>query len=213
MKTVGQILLEARTAQKLTLRDIEQGTKIRMKFLEAIEADDFTRLPSLSYAKGFVKNYSDFLGLDSVKTLAFFRRQTSETPKSSLLPRGMEEPLNRSLWQLTPGRFVALIIIGLVTLFLLYLGFQYRALQQPPSLSIDSPGNHAVVTDQRIEILGKTDPDATVTVNGVSVLVRGDGRFFDQEVLTSGVNTFTIIATSRLGKSTTLVRDVGLKQP
>ncbi len=212
MKTVGEMLREARLTRGYTVGDVEQGTKIRLKFLEAIEANDFSKLPSLSYAKGFVKNYSDFLGLNSEKTLAFFRRQTNETPKSSLLPKGMGEPLNRSLWQLTPGRFVALIIIGLVSLFLLYLGFQYRALQQQPSLTIDSPVNHAVVTDTRLEILGSTDPDATVTINGVSVLVRGDGKFFDQVALDPGVNKFTIIATSRLGKSTTITREVGVKQ-
>ena len=184
MKTVGEMLQEARVARGYTIQNVEQGTKIRSKFLEAIESNDFSRLPSLSYAKGFVKNYSDFLGLDSTKTLAFFRRQTDETPKSSLLPKGMEEPLNRSLLQLTPGRFVALIVIGLVTLFLLYLGFQYRALQQPPTLTIDSPVNHEVVTDQRLEILGKTDPDATVTVNGVSVLVRDNGDFLTRSLWT-----------------------------
>jgi len=213
MKTVGEMLRDSRVAHGYTVDDVEQGTKIRAKFVEAIEENDFTKLPSLSYAKGFVKNYSDFLGLDSGKTLAFFRRQTNEMPKSSLLPKGMEEPLNRSLWQLTPGRFVALIIIGLVSLFLLYLGFQYRALQKPPTLNIDSPVNHAVVTDQRLEILGKTDPDATVTINGVSVLVRDDGKFFDQVALDPGVNTFTITATSRLGRATTVVREVGVKQP
>jgi cytoskeletal protein RodZ len=213
MKTVGETLRETRIARGYTVHDVEQGTKIRSKFLEAIEINDFSKLPSLSYAKGFVKNYSDFLGLDSERTLAFFRRQTNETPRSSLLPKGMEEPLNRSLWQLTPGRFVALVVVGLVSLFLLYLGFQYRALQQPPTLAIDSPVNHAVVVDQRLEILGSTDPDATVTINGVSVLVRADGKFFDQVALVPGVNTFTIIATSRLGKSTTVIREVGVKQP
>jgi len=67
------------------------------------------------------------------------------------------------------------------------------------------------VSDPRLQILGNTDPDATVTINGVSVLVRGDGKFFDQVALNPGVNTFTIIATSRLGKSTTIIRDIGVK--
>jgi cytoskeletal protein RodZ len=211
MKTVGETLRETRLERGITISEVEHGTKIRAKFLEAIEADDFVKLPSLSYAKGFVKNYSDFLGLNSEKTLAFFRRQTNEMPKSSLLPKGMGEPLNRTWWQLTPGRFVALIIIGLVTLFLFYLGFQYRALQQSPKLIIDTPVNHTVVSESRLEILGSTDPDATVTINGISVLVRSDGKFFDQVVLVPGVNTFTIVATSRLGKTTTVTRDVGLK--
>jgi cytoskeletal protein RodZ len=212
MNTVGGMLRDARNVKKLTLQDIEQGTKIRLKFLEAIENDDFNTMPSLSYAKGFVKNYSEYLGLDSKITLAFFRRQITDVPKSSLLPKGMEEPLNRSVFQLTPGRFVAIVVAALILLFLAYLGFQYRALQQAPTLSVDSPVNHAVVVEKRIEVFGKTDPDATVTINGVSVLVRSDGKFFDQIALEGGVNKLTIVATSRLGKSTTVIREVGLKQ-
>jgi cytoskeletal protein RodZ len=212
MKTVGEILRDARIAKQLKLTDIEQGTKIRLKFLEAIEGDNFKIMPSLSYAKGFVKNYSEFLGLDSNTTLAFFRRQTTDVPRSSLLPKGMEEPLNRSALQLTPGKFVGFVIAVFIVLFLAYLGFQYHSLQQPPILLIDSPADQVIVTEKRMEVFGKTDPDATVTINGVSVIVRGDGEFFDQIALDAGVNKLTIVATSRLGKTTTALREVGLKQ-
>lgn len=102
MRTVGEMLKEARIEKKYSLEDIERGTKIRLKFLQAMERDDFAQMPSLSYAKGFIKNYSEFLGLNSKTVLAFFRRQTIDTPKSHLLPKGMGEPLNRSLFQLTP---------------------------------------------------------------------------------------------------------------
>jgi len=60
--------------------------------------------------------------------------------------------------------------------------------------------------------VGQTDPDATVTVNGRSVLVRSDGTFFEQVAIETGVNTITIVATSRLGKATTIVRQVGYQQ-
>jgi cytoskeletal protein RodZ len=213
MKTVGVILREARLSKKLSFSDVEVATKIRMKFLTAIEEDDFSSMPSLSYAKGFVKNYSEFLGLDSVTVLAFFRRQIADVPKSSLLPKGMEEPLNRSAFQLTPARFVGSIVVVLVLLFLGYLANQYRSFQLPPNLSVDSPKNQQIVADSRIEVMGTTDSDATVTINGTSVLVRGDGKFFDQVALNPGVNKITVVSTSRLGKTRTVVREVGLKQP
>ncbi|HUD19491.1 MAG TPA: helix-turn-helix domain-containing protein [Patescibacteria group bacterium] len=209
MKTVGEMLQEARQSKHLTLEDIEEGTKIRLKFLRAIEANDFSTMPSLSYAKGFVKNYGEYLGMDSRVVLAFFRRQIADAPRSSLLPKGMEKPLNRSLIQLTPGRFIGLIVVVCVVLFLAYFVLQYRTLNQPPILTIDQPTNQKVVSDSRVEIFGKTDPDATVTINGVSVLVRGDGKFFDQVGLDSGVNTIVITATSRFGKSSTVTREVG----
>jgi cytoskeletal protein RodZ len=211
MKTVGEMLREAREHKSLSLEQVEEGTKIRLKFLTAIESDNFSTMPSLSYAKGFVKNYSEFLGLNSRTVLAFFRRQTVEISKSSLLPKGMEEPLNRSAMQLTPSRFVTLIVVVLVSLFLIYLGLQYRTLQQAPTLVIDEPKNQAVVTDKRVDVLGTTDADATLTINGISTLVRSDGKFFDQIHLEPGVNTLTIVATSRLGKTTTRVVEIGLK--
>ncbi|MCX6793623.1 MAG: helix-turn-helix domain-containing protein [Candidatus Gottesmanbacteria bacterium] len=213
MKTVGSILKEARVARNIALAQAEQATKIRLKFLKAIESDDYSGLPSLSYAKGFVKNYSEYLGLDSSMVLAFFRRQTAEVTRSSLLPKGVSEPLGKSLFQLTPGKFLSGILIALALIFLGYLGFQYRKLNQPAFLSIESPTNQFVTHERRVDILGKTDPDATVTVNGINVLVRGDGKFFDQVPLDTGVNKITIIATSRFGKTTTVVREVGLQLP
>lgn len=207
MKTVGLILKETRTAKNLTLDDIEKVTKIRARFLEAIEADDYSKLPSVTYAKGFVKNYAEYLGLNTGHILAFFRRQTRETPKSSLLPK-QEEPLNRTWLQLTPGRFLALILIGLASLFLGYLGLQYRDLQNPPTLIVSEPKDNLVSTSPRLDVLGKTDSDATITVNNISVLVRSDGQFFDQITLDQGINHVVFVATSRYGKTTTIQKNV-----
>jgi cytoskeletal protein RodZ len=209
MRTVGQMLKEKRIAKGLSLQNVEAATKIRLKFLDAMESDEYTKLPSLAYAKGFVKNYSEFLGLKSADMLAFFRRQTKEVPKNSLLPKGMSDSLKQSHLRLTPSRFIILIGVFLFITFLLYFGLQYRRLQQPPSLTIDSPKDGLVTSERRVDVFGKTDSDATVTVNGTSVLVRGDGKFFDQLSLDLGVNKVTIVANSRFGKSVTIVREVG----
>lgn len=208
MKTVGIILQNARIKKGYSLEHIEKDTKIRKKFLEAIEADDFTTLPSLSYAKGFVKNYTEYLGLESGLTLAIFRRQTRDVARSSLLPKGVTEPLNRSFFQLTPGRFLAIFLGGLVSIFLIYFLYQYQTLRFPPHLSIDTPKASEVSDQKRIDVTGTTDPDATITINGVSAIVRSDGKFFDQVTLEVGKNTVTVVATSRYGKSVTQKRDV-----
>lgn len=201
---------DARIQKNISLERVEEATKIRIKFLEAIEEDDYTQLPSLSYAKGFIKNYSDFLGLDSRTVLAFFRRQNTDLPKSSILPKGVEDPLNKSAFQLTPGKFLAVLVAGLVGLFLVYLGFQYQGLRRAPTLEVESPTSQMLVTEKRVDVLGRTDPDATVTIQGVSALVRSDGKFFDQVNLDPGVNVITVVATSRFGKTTTVTREVGL---
>lgn len=208
MKTVGSILRQAREARGLTLDEIERATKIRAKFLEAIEADDYTILPTQAYAKGFVKNYGEFLGIPAGTILAFFRRQTEEVGRSAILPKGVARSLHRTWFQLTPGRFLIFLFVGLVVSFLTYLGLQYRELQNPPRLTIEAPAENASVAVKKVDLLGSTDPDATVTVNGISVLVRGDGKFFDQVTIEPGGNTITVTATSRYGKTTTATRFV-----
>jgi len=211
MKTVGSMLHEVRMQKGIVLEDVEKATKIRKKFLEAIEQDDYAIIPSLAYAKGFVKNYSEFLGLDSQMTLAFFRRQSQDATKQSLLPKKTITS-EYSPFHLTPARFLMFLLGICALIFLSYFVFQYRNLRESPRLSIEKPDAEKIVEDRKIDVLGTTSPDATVTVNGVSVLVRSDGKFFDQVSLEPGVNTITITATSRFGKSTTVVRKVGLKQ-
>ncbi len=208
MKTVGSILKEARIARGLTFGQVEAATKIREKFLQAIESDELGSLPNLTYAKGFVKNYSEYLGLASSTVLAFLRRQIKESTKPTIVPKGVAQPLNAPFLRLTPGRFLALILSLLVFVFLGYMGLQYRKLQEPPALTLESPQEHLVTREKKVSVVGKSDPDATVLVNGVSALVRSDGRFFDQWSLEPGINTLTVTTTSRFGKSTIVTRSV-----
>jgi cytoskeletal protein RodZ len=213
MKTVGGILREARITKKISLEQAEASTKIRAKFLEGIELDNYSELPSISFARGFVKNYAEYLGLDSETVLAFFRRQTTDVSRLSLLPKREPVALNKSFVQLTPGRFLAIVLVVIVLIFLGYLGLQYQKINSSPKVTINTPSNQLVVRERRVDILGSTDPDATVTINGVSVLVRGDGKFFEKVELEAGVNKITIVATSKFGKTTTLTREVGLQLP
>ena len=211
MKTVGSILKEARIAKKLTLADVEKVTKIRAKFLDAIEQDAYQLLPSPIYAKGFVKNYGEYLGLENTRVMAFFRRQTDDVKRLNILPNKSEDIGSKGL-RITPGRFITFVVGVFIFVFLIYVGFQYQKLYIPPTLTITTPVQESIVKEKKLDILGTTNPDATLMVNGISVTVRSDGRFFTQITLEPGVNTITILATSRYGKTTTVVRKVGLQQ-
>ena len=209
MNTVGTLLKEARIAKGLKHGDIERVIKIREKYLIAIEADSFGELPSPSYAKGFVRNYAEYLGLPTDSVMAFFRRQMTDVGKASLLPKGVSDPLNAPMLHLTPGRFIGILVGVLLLLFVGYLGNQYFRISLPPQLVVTAPVNNQILTDSRVVVEGKTEPDATVTINGVSAIVRDDGRFYDRVALETGVNTITITAVSRFGKETKIIRQVG----
>ena len=64
MFEIGNSLREARLRRELELRDAEHGTKIRGKYLRALEDERFELLPAHTYVKGFLRAYADYLGLD-----------------------------------------------------------------------------------------------------------------------------------------------------
>ena len=64
MSELGRLLYEARTAKQLSLADIEAVTRIRQRYLEALENGDYASLPRGTVARGFVRTYAAYLGLD-----------------------------------------------------------------------------------------------------------------------------------------------------
>jgi cytoskeleton protein RodZ len=61
---IGNSLREARRRQSLELSDVELSTKIRARYLRALEEESFDALPAQTYVKGFLRTYADYLGLD-----------------------------------------------------------------------------------------------------------------------------------------------------
>lgn len=207
MKTVGQVLQEARNAQKLDLKDVSRITRIRVSFLEAIEADDYGRLPSGAVARGFIRNYCEFLGLNRLTTQAVFRRDFVENEQGQIVPRGMVKPVSEiSFW--TPRTTLIAIITFIFTLFAAYLIFQYRVLTGPPPLRLITPINKQATTEATIEVTGVTSPEATISVNGDLVALEKGGRFFLRLPLSAGDNTISVIATSKSGKTASQIRTV-----
>ena len=75
-QTVGQRLKQARLKKKIALEQVEEATKVRLKYLKAIEADDWKKLPSAVYSLGFVCRYVDFLGVKSRKIVDDYKAET-----------------------------------------------------------------------------------------------------------------------------------------
>jgi len=71
---VGKNLKEKRKELGLTIEEAEEQTKIRKKYLRALEEDEYNEIPGLVYAKAFLKTYSSYLGLDQEEILEEFER-------------------------------------------------------------------------------------------------------------------------------------------
>lgn len=75
MGELGSLLTRAREARGLTLEDAERDTRISRRYLMALESEQFEVIPAPVYARGFLRSYSQYLGLDPQETLAMFPRE------------------------------------------------------------------------------------------------------------------------------------------
>ncbi len=116
MLEIGNTLREARMRRDLDITDCEAATKIRGKYLRALEEEHFEMLPGPTFVRGFLRTYSDHLGLDGRLVVEQYESQF-ERPREQT---AYEEHLrrNRSRRRSREGRvlgiFVALALAGSV---------------------------------------------------------------------------------------------------
>lgn len=129
MKTVGEILKETRIKKGVDLKTIEKATKIRQKYLQALEENNFAKVGQATTVKGFIKNYGEYLGLDAASLLAIFRRDFTEDKIGQVVLRGMVEPLNERRFLWNPKKTFIFGLILFVFFFLLYLAWHFISLK------------------------------------------------------------------------------------
>jgi cytoskeletal protein RodZ len=65
MSSFGETLKRERELRQISLREISEATKINLRYLDALERDDFRHLPGGVFNKGFVRAYAQFIGIDA----------------------------------------------------------------------------------------------------------------------------------------------------
>ncbi|MGE5654177.1 MAG: helix-turn-helix domain-containing protein [Bacillota bacterium] len=89
---IGQRLAQARMAKGLTLEQVQEITKIRIRYLEALEAEDWPALPGEVYLRGFLKTYAQLVGLDPVETLQLYQPAPPPIVESEPIPVPANRP-------------------------------------------------------------------------------------------------------------------------
>ncbi|WP_110933055.1 RodZ domain-containing protein [Paenibacillus bouchesdurhonensis] len=120
MSDLGQQLKEARLARGLSLDDVQDMTKIRKRYLEAIEAGDYKVLPGSFYVRAFIKTYAETVGVNADELLSEHRQdvpapQVEQTMEPVLQKRRSRQTSERnSKWMSTALMWSFAIIILIV---------------------------------------------------------------------------------------------------
>lgn len=124
---IGEVLKRARSRQKVDIQTVEEQTKIRTKYLRALENEEWDVLPGHPYAKGFLRTYAQFLDLDPDALVDEYRR-TVESSLGANAPVQFAEPVlehrrrlgaeSRRRWPIRLGLIIALGVAALVAALL-----------------------------------------------------------------------------------------------
>jgi cytoskeletal protein RodZ len=88
LATLGDMLRAAREARGASLADAERETKIRQKYISALEDDNVAALPGPVYARGFLRNYAQFLALNPDEVVDLYDQQSQPTREKIRAARG-----------------------------------------------------------------------------------------------------------------------------
>lgn len=198
MRNISEVLKEERERKGLSLDDVVEKTRIKKNFLIAIEKGNFTALPSESYALGFVKNYAQLLGINQDRASALFRREYL-AKKIDLLPKFRKNSFlsGRKIVLRSPRSY---LILGVLLIVFTYVIFQFSFLFIGPKIDLSNPKNGELIQKSIVAVEGKTDPYATVYVNGDEVYVDLTGTFRKTLYVYPGEKKIEVIAKNRYGK-------------
>ncbi|NOX61423.1 MAG: helix-turn-helix domain-containing protein, partial [Chloroflexi bacterium] len=156
MTDIGQLLRQAREAQGLSLADVEEQTRIRQRYLAALEADDWDELPNEVVARGFLRTYAAFLGIDEPEVQQTIRTTTSTSsattapviePQASISSE--YRPIDLSLYETTVGRsrrlrrwftfFIVVIVVALLVVLFVQYGLPWLQTTLRPPVAAPPP--------------------------------------------------------------------------
>jgi cytoskeletal protein RodZ len=196
-------LYAARERKGVDLYRAERDTKIRARYLAALERGEYRELPGDVYTKGFLRNYALYLGLDPEEVVGQWRRERGDSgPSKAILtvPRPIAQP--RPGLQFSPGIVVAALLTILIVGVGAWLGLQVMRFAKPPTLAVTSPREATVELPEdatSFTFEGTSIPGATITVEmaGGSRQASADstGRWTLTIDLRRGRNEFKFDAT------------------
>lgn len=209
--SIGELLRHGRETAGFTVSDLSQELQIPIKYIKALEEENYSIFGAKIYAKSFLIKISEKLGLEkSEKVLELFELSWKE---SLCLDQNIRTFRNNKKSKLifTPGR-LSLLGGGLFFLFwVFFFGWRISRIILPPKLDLIEPQDRMLLADSKLKIKGFAQKESKVSVNGREINIDNQGAFNTYINLRPGLNTLDFYAQSRFGKIKNVTRYVVLK--
>ena len=221
MSKLGEQLRAQRERKNITLEQAAGDTRIREKFLKALEDGDYRTLPGPVYTRGFLRNYAEYLDLETDELLTLYHHESGR-PVEPVQTRTFKpyRPIARRNLVFRPVILLPVIILAGVALFGGYIYYQLTTFATLPRLEITDPANDGLAASAELAVRGVTVPDGRITVNvfpGPDVFgdIRPafDGSFSTTVALKPGSNHVVIEVLDAAGKTNRVSRIIQYQAP
>jgi cytoskeletal protein RodZ len=198
-----EILRAARERKGVDLYRAERDTRIRVRYLAALERGDFRELPGSVYTQGFLRNYAIYLGLDADDIVGLWRRERGDQGRPEPIVTRRSLPTPARALSVSPSVVVAGLMVLVVAALGVYLAVQVLRFAKPPFLEISRPTSALVQAgeaDRSYLIQGRSIARATITVTTPGreqpyrATAAPDGSWSIEVDLRRGQNKFEVSA-------------------
>lgn len=150
IENLGLYLKNLREEKKIPVAQIAQALKTKPETIQALEANDFQKIPAPTYVKGYLRSYANYLGINSDDILVEYNRQYPTGSKQILVLQGQKLPrigLNINRFIIIAGVIVTIVIA--ITLFIIFKPEKSPAPSPKPQVSpvvIEQPPSPSTIT-------------------------------------------------------------------
>lgn len=219
MSRLGEILRGQREKKSITLDQAAADTRIREKFLKALEDGDYQSLPGAVYTQGFLRNYAEYLDLEQDELVVLFHQERGTVAAEPARRFDPLRPIMRRSLIFTPAVLVPVAVLAGIVLFVGYLFYQFTSFAVAPALDVYDPANDAIAQEAQFTLHGRTVAAGRVTVQVFpgpltlsDIHPAADGSFSATVTLTAGSNHVVVEVLDQSGKVSRVSRSI-LLQP
>lgn len=204
LETLPEYLKAVRQDLAMSQEQVSKKTGVGIKIIAALEAGEYKDLPSSVYVKGFLAKLSDVYKIDKEILIRQYEIERKIYKNVRTQNSGQAENNKQSFWKdlvITPKNLSFAAAVLFVTITVAYIIWQVAGISKVPLLEIYSPQDLSVVEKTSVVVSGKTDPDASLTVNEEPVYVDSAGNFETSLGISQGPKLLVITAKNKFNKS------------
>jgi len=207
LNSVAQELRQAREARGWSIVQASQAARVAEKFLLELE-EGGNEAPVDIYRREFLRHYARALELDAQVLWKRFEQERQWFTHQQTIQFEQYSPS----WLHQPRAWRRVFGAVALSSMMLYVLFSFTRVWAAPDLLVQYPQERDTVSTREISVRGMVSSDATVLINGTSIVPTPMGTFELPIVLSPGLNTITVEAQRKHLRSTTVTRHVFVNQ-